>query len=444
MILDHHGKNLLPAVWTPDGTVSLRFRSQLRDQLRRFGDPPAYLVGDAVSHYWRTDSDVDVLLFVRDDQKAEFRHQAERASGYPLINTDNVLRFWLMPNATNPEVLARHFGPIYDLVQGIWYGKMALGDTALTRPEAVVQYINWRLYRAKFNEEVFPEDWRIVSAAFSDMHERDRSLVLDDLKYRVAAVNHSVNRVLTALPSAMWRRTQVFERELEENEELPENIDSLPRRVVLAVLHLYRYRDVLDTLIKINEKLQSYNRSAAVRIPRLHHNLSGENVMQNKRLPSVIQYRGATYKLASDLISPQPGEALSREEQILLLQSGSVDEWNRWYGSVGEPADLRGVDLQDANLIDANLQDANLQDANLRGANLQWANLEEADLRGANLEEAYLQGANLKYVDLAGANLRDANLEGANLEKADLRWAFYDKATVFPSGFDPEDAGMRR
>ena len=59
-----------------------------------------------------------------------------------------------------------------------------------------------------------------------------------------------------------------------------------------------------------------------------------------------------------------------------------------------------------------------IKEANLRGVNLREANLREADLRGANLREADLSGA-----DLRGANLREADLSGANLRGADLRWA---------------------
>lgn len=60
------------------------------------------------------------------------------------------------------------------------------------------------------------------------------------------------------------------------------------------------------------------------------------------------------------------------------------DEKGGWY------ANLRGVDLSDADLSDANLRGANLSDANLRGV----------DLRGADLRYTDLSGANLRNVDL--------------------------------------------
>ena len=81
-------------------------------------------------------------------------------------------------------------------------------------------------------------------------------------------------------------------------------------------------------------------------------------------------------------------------------------------------ADLRGVNLSNANLYGTYLRDANLSNADLRGAHLEGANLRYADLRGAYLYDANLEGANLE-----GANLRDANLEGADLYGANLRGA---------------------
>ena len=66
-------------------------------------------------------------------------------------------------------------------------------------------------------------------------------------------------------------------------------------------------------------------------------------------------------------------------------------------------ADLRCVDLSEANLI--------------------YADLKFADLRGADLSKAYLSYANLLYADLTGADLNGANLFGANLNGANLRGA---------------------
>jgi hypothetical protein len=110
--------------------------------------------------------------------------------------------------------------------------------------------------------------------------------------------------------------------------------------------------------------------------------------------------------------------------------------------AVGEGANLRGANLEDAYLRGANLRGANLEDAYLRGAYLKGANLEDANLRGANLRGAnledaylrgaYLKGANLEDANLRGANLRGANLEGANLKDAYLRGAYLEGANLEP------------
>ena len=66
-------------------------------------------------------------------------------------------------------------------------------------------------------------------------------------------------------------------------------------------------------------------------------------------------------------------------------------------------ANLRGVDLREANLYGANLNEANLRGVDLYGATLREANLNEANLRGVDLYGVDLYGANLYGADLRGA-----------------------------------------
>lgn len=85
-------------------------------------------------------------------------------------------------------------------------------------------------------------------------------------------------------------------------------------------------------------------------------------------------------------------------------------------------ADLKEVNLENANLFLAQLQGADLNKARLRGANLQaaklnYADLGEADLRDTNLHFASLNGASLYNADLENASLEKANLEGATLHR---------------------------
>lgn len=62
-----------------------------------------------------------------------------------------------------------------------------------------------------------------------------------------------------------------------------------------------------------------------------------------------------------------------------------------------------------------------------------------ADLRYANLRNANLRNANLR-----DANLRNANLYNAILYNANLRNAAANSRTLWPEGFDPQAAGVRR
>ncbi len=103
-------------------------------------------------------------------------------------------------------------------------------------------------------------------------------------------------------------------------------------------------------------------------------------------------------------------------------------------------ADLRGLDLSNAELGGgdfrrADLEGANLENAKLRGADLRNASLGEAflkgaDLREANLDKADLEGANLEGADLSGANLARASLDGANMTSANLERAVLTNAQL--------------
>ena len=144
-------------------------------------------------------------------------------------------------------------------------------------------------------------------------------------------------------------------------------------------------------------------------------------------------------------------------DSLMLLESlGSVDAWNEWrrrhpdeqpdfgrqnlYGLwsgfdappavKGARAQLRGMDLRNANLrsaflefVDlsnsdltaADLEGAILTDANLNGACLVDANLRDANLRRASIRNTRLRGANLMYAQLNGADLSGADLQDTNI-----------------------------
>ena len=104
-------------------------------------------------------------------------------------------------------------------------------------------------------------------------------------------------------------------------------------------------------------------------------------------------------------------------------------------------ADLRNVDLENANLRCADLRRANLINANLEGVDLSYADLKGANLSYANLSYANLENTNLTNADLKRANLKNANLSCANLKGANLSYADLSCASL--KGANLSNANLR-
>ena len=104
-------------------------------------------------------------------------------------------------------------------------------------------------------------------------------------------------------------------------------------------------------------------------------------------------------------------------------------------------ADLRGVDLRDADLCGfvfdrADLRNAQLRGADLTGASLRDADLGEVELIGATLNRADLSGARLRRAALGRASLREATLFDADLSEASLTDADLTDADLRASTLD--------
>jgi hypothetical protein len=84
----------------------------------------------------------------------------------------------------------------------------------------------------------------------------------------------------------------------------------------------------------------------------------------------------------------------------------------------------------------------NLEKAHLGETDLSKARLYEANLNTANLYKANLQYADLHNANLQDADLRGANLSGANINEVIFKGAKYTDKTIFPQGFNPEEAEM--
>ena len=142
----------------------------------------------------------------------------------------------------------------------------------------------------------------------------------------------------------------------------------------------------------------------------------------------------------------------------------------RWrYGDTDGPlsghdfrgADLKYVDLSNADLRAVNFKDADLTSADLRGANLEGAVFDDTDLKSADLRRAVLRNATIEpparfeeAADLRGADLRNADftcrtctvqwsavstIGHAHLDDADLRGVNFGRTVIAYSAFDGAD-----
>ncbi len=128
----------------------------------------------------------------------------------------------------------------------------------------------------------------------------------------------------------------------------------------------------------------------------------------------------ADYSREEVLDKSNKGESLERADlRNIELNQAQLENANL------RRADLEGVNLEESNLRNAVLSNANLRDSYLVNANLEGANLQKADLEGAKLN-----GANLQRADLSRANLEGASLEGSNLAGARLNFAQLELANL--------------
>ncbi|MEO0800730.1 MAG: pentapeptide repeat-containing protein [Cyanobacteria bacterium J06642_2] len=153
--------------------------------------------------------------------------------------------------------------------------------------------------------------------------------------------------------------------------------------------------------------------------------------LRNSNLTSAI-LRGATV-VETDF---REATLFSTDFREAVLR-GAIFAASGLQGAILQATDLRGADFSDADLTDAILIEANLADANFS-----TATFERTQLDAAILLRADFTGVSLATTDLTDADLRGANLSTANLSGAIFANTRYDTSTQFPSGFDPERAGL--
>jgi len=87
---------------------------------------------------------------------------------------------------------------------------------------------------------------------------------------------------------------------------------------------------------------------------------------------------------------------------------------------VARGADLRLIELSNADLSYSDLSGAYMQEARLDRANLEGANLKNAQLQGSHLSETILREANLEGVNLEQANCYQTDFSNAVLNHANI------------------------
>ncbi len=66
----------------------------------------------------------------------------------------------------------------------------------------------------------------------------------------------------------------------------------------------------------------------------------------------------------------------------------------------------------------ANLRGVDLRDADLRGVDLQGANMSGSDMSGSDMRSVDMHGIDLRGSDMRGVDLRDADMRGVDLRDA--------------------------
>jgi uncharacterized protein YjbI with pentapeptide repeats len=117
-------------------------------------------------------------------------------------------------------------------------------------------------------------------------------------------------------------------------------------------------------------------------------------------------------------------------------------------------AQLAGCELEGISFDSSDLQGSDFSGADLYGAILTDSNFDSCLFVRADLRSAFMFRVSFRYADLRGARFsldemggpmifRAIDFSNANLDEADFTGAFYDTDTVFPSGFKPEERGLR-
>lgn len=154
---------------------------------------------------------------------------------------------------------------------------------------------------------------------------------------------------------------------------------------------------------------------------------AGFNEEQFKLVPTALFYETGSPWQASSKSDFQPKNQFS---YLLSYKTPSFVNDN-----------LDGLNYTGAWLPGTLMDGASLKFTNFSASNLKEASFKGADLTGAVLYDALLDKADFEKANLYGVDLRWAHMPSVNFEGANLTNAIYDQNTVWPSNFDPKEAG---
>jgi hypothetical protein len=266
IILDYHHRTLCPSILSADELVLRpKVRAHLLQQVQaRFKDAQGLLlVGDLTGHYYTADSDLDLLVVAKTPEQVKpLLQESQFVSGYLLDGTPHHVNFHILVPGTSPAALASKFGPVYDLNAGTWYGRRVLDGSEMTRVEAVMEHLSWRLYKAKGTVQLTSPKWLILKEAFSKLNTSERQSVVDHLKLTLAGLNRNIRNVIKVFnKTAVWTGAAHFAQVLDDGageDELTETMEKLelPTEVAAAIVNRYRYDEVLAQLETLSQKLE--------------------------------------------------------------------------------------------------------------------------------------------------------------------------------------------
>jgi len=249
-------------------SLGMRASVQIDEQVSdRFPNATAvYIIGDMTGHYWDDDSDLDLLIRALPEDLPSYREEARVASGHLMPNTKHRMNFFLISDETTPTSVSKHFGLLYDVSVGTWFGEKNWTTNELSRKSAIIPYVNWRLFKVKNSFELDPYDWKVLLDAFREIPEAEREGVVKALKGRVIRLESAISKHLQGEPKENWKLVERLEEELDDGvHELSSEYLDLPGPLIYSVLHTYRYDDLADTLDQIHETVSRHERTAAVR-----------------------------------------------------------------------------------------------------------------------------------------------------------------------------------